>query len=197
MTSIQNQISNARQKGWLDYYREAAQFYGIPVEILLAKDSRESWLGLYPGLVGNGWIGSDGVSKGISQVNVEMWPFAKQADPNDIRAFVALGAEILKEELNRFSGDMNAALAAYNAGSSRVRNAINRGNNPDSVTTDGDYSKDVIDRSKEVRSILGGTSLVPLSIQEATKANLPIVSIGLLLGVATATIIKTNQKRTS
>lgn len=193
--NIQLQIEHARQKGWLDYYREAASHYGIPVEILLAKDSRESWLGTYPGLQQNGWIGSDGVSKGISQVNKSVWPYAEQTNPNNVRAFVALGAEILKEELNAFNGNMKAALAAYNAGASRVRNAINRGDDPDSVTTNQNYAADIMDRSKEIRRILGGTSLIPLQIQETTKAGFPYVAGGLLVAGVATTLYTTIKNR--
>lgn len=154
MIYLISHINFAKRNGWLPYYQEAAAFYGIPVEILLAKDSRETWLGSLPGLIANGWIGSDGVSKGISQINIEDWDFAKRTDPNDVKSYVAMGAQILKEELNRFNGNMKAALAAYNAGATRVRNALNAGRDPDSVTTKGDYASDIIERSKAIKQIL-------------------------------------------
>lgn len=183
--TIPQQIQNARAQGWLDSYFEAAAFYGIPVEILLAKDSRESWLGTYPGLQANGWIGSDGVSKGISQINSAVHPFARTADPNNVRAYIAKGAELLKDELDRF-GRMRTALAAYNAGAGNVIDAIDDGQDPDSVTTNN-YADDVLNRADQIRPLVGlseitvTASALP-SLKGYARKYAPAVAIAGLVG---------------
>ena len=184
MPTIESQISFAKNNGWLQHYYEAAAFYGIPVEILLAKDSRESQLGSLPGLQANDWYGSDGISRGISQINDQQFPFAKYTDPNDVRAYVAKGAEILADELDRFDGNMKAALAAYNAGSPRVSTALATGKDPDSVTSGKDYGSDVIRRSREIKQLLTGETSPMLIVSSgigAVKGNLPLI---LGIGVA-------------
>lgn len=181
MSYLLSHINFARRNGWLTYYQEAAAYYGIPVEILLAKDSRETWLGSLPGLQANNWIGSDGVSKGISQINMNAWDFAKQTDPNDVKSYVAMGAQILKEELNRF-GNMKAALAAYNAGAGNVRRAIAAGKDPDSVTTKGDYASDVLARAREIKKILAD----PEGYQASAVRKGAMINILALAAIGTA-----------
>ena len=178
--NIQSHLNYANSKGYLPYYQEAAEFYGIPVEILLAKDSRETWLGSFPGLAANGWIGSDGVSKGISQINKAYFSFAEHTDPNDVRSYIAKGAEILKAELNRFGGQMNKALAAYNTGAGNVNRAVNEGKHVDAYTTGQNYSQDVINRSNIIRSVITAGQL-PVQVSAAKfdgKVILAAVALG-------------------
>lgn len=171
MMSVVNQhIAFADSKGWLPYYQEAATFYNIPIEILLAKDSRESWLGSFPGLIQNGWYGSDRISKGISQINVRDHKFARETDPNEIRAYVAYGAQVLKAELIRYNGNLAAALAAYNTGPENVDAALEKGLPVDIYTTENNYSSDVLARAKEIRSVLNNGSL-PVSASTASLGN--------------------------
>lgn len=44
-------------------------------------------------------------------------------------------------------GDLKGAVAAYNAGTSRVKGAIASGKDPDSVTTGGNYASDALSRA--------------------------------------------------
>jgi soluble lytic murein transglycosylase-like protein len=53
----------------------------------------------------------------------------------------------LAERLRDFDGRVRPALAAYNAGTESIRGALKEGRDVDSVTTGGDYSKDVLRRA--------------------------------------------------
>lgn len=152
--TVQNHFQHAENKGLIPLYKSAARKYDIPVSILLAKDSRESWLGKYPGLAANNWYGSDGKSRGISQINVNTYPAARMIDGDSHKWFINQGAQALREELNRFNGNMKAALAAYNTGAGDVRSALNRGKDPDTVTTKGNYVSDILRRSEIIKDEL-------------------------------------------
>lgn len=164
-SQIAKQIEYAAKKGWLEYYKEASAFYNIPIEILLGKDSRESSLGTYPGLQNNGWYGSDGISKGISQINTKENRFALITDGNDVRAFVAVGASMLQDEYKRF-GNWKDALSAYNTGAGNVSAAIKKGIDPDQYTTGKDYAKDVLYRAELIKR-LSQNDEIPVSINAA------------------------------
>jgi len=167
--SILQHLAHARQIGVLPLYRQAASTYNIPVEILLAKDSRESWLGSYPGLKSNGWYGSDGKSRGISQLSVQTYPEAKmiQGDAHDW--FIDKGAQALRAELDRFNGNTKAALAAYNTGAGDVRQALQAGEDPDKYTTDKNYAADVLQRAQIIKGELGVIPGLSFSTEAALK----------------------------
>ncbi|MEO1023450.1 MAG: transglycosylase SLT domain-containing protein [Bacteroidota bacterium] len=154
MSNVEQHITHAQKNGYLPYYYEASTFYNIPVELLLAKDSRESGLGSYPGLVENGWYGSDGISRGISQINENVFRFARGTDPSDVRAYVAMGAQVLSDEIKRFNGNVKHALVAYNAGPDDVYDALDKNQDPDSRTTKGNYAADVLNRSNQIKRLL-------------------------------------------
>ena len=59
------------------------------------------------------------------------------------------------ELIRQFDGELQPAVAAYNAGASRVRSARAAGLHPDAVTTGRDYSSDVLKRMTTIESILG------------------------------------------
>lgn len=187
MSQIAQHIAFAQSKGWLAYYQEAAKFYDIPFEILLAKDSRESGLGSYKGLIAKGWIGSDGVSTGISQINKAAHKFALVTNPNDVRAYVAKGAEILRDEINRFK-NIRTALAAYNRGGTRIAKALKDRIDPDSITEGGDYAQDILSRSREAAQVL---KIVPSPLPGA-KANLSIWLVG-GIGLAALGVLKMRE----
>jgi hypothetical protein len=185
---IQSHINFANRKGWLKFYKESADYYGVPVEVLLAKDSRESWLGSYPGLISNGWYGSDGKSRGISQINQDVYPFAKHYDPNDVQAYVAKGAAILKNELKTFNGNLKNALAAYNTGPENVKLALSRNEDPDLYTTKKNYSKDVLNRVQLIRSLSNENS-IPITVPKSGFDGRVILG-----GVALLAILATAKK---
>ena len=138
------QYEHAARSGWLTLYEEAARRHGVRVPLLLAKDSRESCLGLcldsdFKGDNGHGW--------GLAQIDDRTWTeFTSSTDPRNHRAILSKGAEILRAEIDRFGGNERAGLAAYNTGPGRVRAALRRGLNVDTYTTGKDYSADVLAR---------------------------------------------------
>jgi len=170
--AILQHLEHARQIGVIDLYRKAARKYDIPVAVLLAKDSKESWLGSYPNLAENDWYGSDGRSRGISQLNVDEFPVAKMMDGDAHQWFINTGAKALRNELNRFNGNMMAALAAYNAGASNVRSALESGQAVDSVTTHGNYASGVLQRAEVIKQELSFLkSLLPVPISFGPGGN--------------------------
>jgi len=171
MTTLQAQeeLSTARRLGLLDDYREAAAETGIDVAILLGKDSRESRLtrALSPSCTGD-----SGFGHGISQIDSRFYPvFTEANDPCNHRAYAKEGARILAERLQEFGGRIRPALAAYNAGTQSVRGALEEGRDVDSVTTGGDYSKDVLRRADAFGEVIprdrASGPLIPLLLTGA------------------------------
>lgn len=184
--TILNHVDHAKGLCLLPVYKKAAKSTGIPVQILLGKDSRETWLGSYPGLAANGWYGSDGKSKGISQINVEQHPEANLMRGDAHEWFIRMGAELLKTELNRFGGNMKAALAAYNTGPGDVQKALHAGQDPDRYTTHGNYAGDILQRAKIIKKEF---------TQKALLKGIPGLLILLAGGRFIVEQIKQKQKR--
>lgn len=150
--SILGQLEFADRLGILPYFTEAANRYGLDEELLMGIASRETHMGR---LLKNS-LGDRGFGFGIMQIDKRFYPeFTSRVRPNDHRANIMKGAEIFAEELRRFDGNVQAALAAYNAGPGNVQAAIDRGLDPDTPTTGGDYGKDVLDRVKAIRELTG------------------------------------------
>jgi len=152
--SISPQIDFAVQAGILDYFVQSAKKYGIPVSILLAIASRESGIGTDPTYLANNFTGGDGHGRGIMQIDDRWHIFAKITAPNDDQANILYGAEYLKNLLNQFPYNKQAAIAAYNAGPGNVRYVLGIGQHPDSATTGKDYSADVLKRAKVIKQLL-------------------------------------------
>jgi len=144
------QIENARQSGYLPIYKRAAQQFGFTVSTLLAKDSRESCLGLcldasFKGDNGNAW--------GLSQIDRRFHPsFTSLHDPTDHEAVVLYGASLLRSDTNAL-GMLRGGLVAYNAGRDAVIDAQAQGLNLDVYTTGGDYSADVLTRRTQIERL--------------------------------------------
>ncbi|GEM_PF-619932 len=195
--SVLEHLDHARQLGLFPVYKSAAKKYDIPVQVLLAKDSRESWLGSYPDLASNDWYGSDGKSRGISQINTDVYPQAVMVDGDAHKWFIMRGAQLLRKELDNFDGNMKAALAAYNTGTEDVRSALQQGKKPNSVTTDGNYVSDVLRRADIIKKDLSMINKVlPIvgSMQAGFQGNVKEAALqsipGLLILSAGAYFVK-------
>jgi soluble lytic murein transglycosylase-like protein len=154
----------ARLARWAREIGAAALATGVDPFLLAAIMDRESLGGEYLKPRGPAGVGDGGHGRGLMQVDdryhasfvaalygrstLYLWQ-----DP----AFACLyGARLLEENMARFGGDELAAVAAYNASSTRV--SATRANLPpgaseaqrlaamDSLTTDGDYVSDVLAR---------------------------------------------------
>ena len=160
--SISAELTYVRLRGLIGYFEGSAKRYGIPLALLLAIASRESRMGLALSPDGTG-DGGNGI--GIMQIDRRYHPeFTGRHSPFDHQANIAYGAQYLAGLLQEFDGNTSQAVAAYNGGPSRVRTAIFAGLSPDSVTTGGDYSRDVLQRKQLIERLLGLSKATSLSL---------------------------------
>lgn len=93
-------------------FEEAARLYNVPANLLKAIGKAES--GFNASAVSP--VGAQGV--------MQLMPATAQAlgvsDPFDARSNIMGGAKYIAEKLNQYGGDIELALAAYNAGSGNV-----------------------------------------------------------------------------
>ena len=152
---LSQQLARARERGWIAFFAEAAQTFNFPVALLIAIASRETNM--------RNIIGDNGHGHGIMQIDDRSFPdFTSSPRAKDPRQNILKGGEVLNGK-RRFlsnkgvSGDllMRGSVAAYNGGESRVFTAIKEGRNVDSVTTNRNYSADVLARSGTFRELLG------------------------------------------
>lgn len=178
--SISTELTYLRVRGILGYFVLASERYGIPLVLLLAVASRESNMGL--GLDAN-WTGDHGYGIGIMQIDKRYHPGFTETHPNnDHQANINYGAQFLADLINVFNGEFRSAIAAYNAGETRVRNALRARLDPDQVTTGGDYSRDVLHRMEVIQSVMGLT--------KASSVAVYLLPAG-LVGLATYNYLKT------
>lgn len=94
-------------------FEEAARLYNVPAALLKAMGKAESG------------FNADAVSPAGAQGVMQLMPATARAlgvdDPFDARSNIMGGAKYIAEKLNDYDGDIELALAAYNAGSGNVR----------------------------------------------------------------------------
>src|SRR6056297_1522540 len=150
---ISSQLAYIRIRGLMGYFHDASVNHGVPVALLLAIASRESNMGL---ALDANFAGDNGNGIGIMQIDRRYHSgFTGRHAGSDHQANINYGAEFLSGLIRQFPEDRPAAVAAYNAGASRVRSALAAGLTPDAVTTGRDYSSDVMGRMTTIESILG------------------------------------------
>src|SRR6185503_11112216 len=140
----------------------AATQYGLDPNLLLRQARQES--GLHQGAVSP--AGAIGV--------MQLMPATAKGlgvDPNDVGQNIQGGAHYLRQMLDRYNGDYNLALAAYNAGPGRVEAYLKNGTALPSET------------QKYVAAIMGGNvpaaaagGSVPLASLPATQPDMPNVN---------------------
>lgn len=93
-------------------FEEAAQRYGVPLTLLKAVAKAESN------------FNASAVSSAGAQGVMQLMPATARSlgveDPFDARSNIMGGAKYIAEKLNQYDGDIELALAAYNAGSGNV-----------------------------------------------------------------------------
>ena len=177
VNDISFQLSYLQSTVGLSPFNTAAFRYGIERNLLLAVASRESHMGR---LLDANYLGDHGNGMGIMQIDRRYHPeFAMQIHPGDHTANIQKGAEILREELNRFNGDVYAALAAYNSGAGNVQRAIRYGLDPDYYTTGKDYAKDVLHRYEIINQLAEPTVADVASIDAVKFALLVSAAAGM------------------
>jgi len=160
--SISAELTYVRIRGLMGYFAKASRRYGVPLALLLAVASRESRMGLALSADGTGDRGN-GI--GIMQIDKRYHPgFTGSHIPLDHQANIDYGAQYLANLLRQFNRNTTRAVAAYNAGPNKVQTAIYAGLLPDSVTTGGDYSQDVMGRKQLIDQLLGLSKATSLSI---------------------------------
>lgn len=96
-----------------DIFKEAAERYQVPEQLLKALAKAESN------------FDADAVSKSGAMGVMQLMPKTAESygitDPLDARSNIMGGARCLSEKLQEFDGNVDLALAAYNAGSGNVR----------------------------------------------------------------------------
>lgn len=95
-----------------DIFREAAETYQVPVNLLMAVGKAES--GFNPDAV------SPAGAQGVMQLMPATAASLGVTDPFDARSNIMGGAKYLGQMLSQYNGNIELALAAYNAGSGNV-----------------------------------------------------------------------------
>ena len=163
--AVTQDLRFARALGLLPLFERAARETGVPLEILLAVASRESGIGRT--IVGRRWIGDSGYGVGIMQIDKRYHPeFTQRVRTDDHAQVIQYAARYLRKLYDQFR-NWRYAVAAYNAGPTRVRQVLEWGYDPDDVTTGRNYSDDVMRRAEVIRSIINPNpfrALVPAAI---------------------------------
>lgn len=122
------------------------------------------------------WTGDHGNGIGIMQIDRRYHrEFTSSTPNNDHRANVHYASKFLADLIGKFNGRLTPAVAAYNAGYTKVRNTISAGVDPNLVTTGQNYASDVLARKEIVESVLG--------ISKASTASmvlLPLIITGFI-----------------
>lgn len=148
-----NQFRRASALNWIAAFKEWAEHYSFPPEILVAIGSRETNL--------RNIIGDGGHGHGIMQIDDRSFPAWCQGKrwQSAIEA-IRMGAYVLSTKreraINKKVPDKDAlrvALASYNAGDHAIQDYFHHGN-PDLRTTGHDYSADVLKRAEEFKKLL-------------------------------------------
>ncbi len=109
--TVANTISSATS--YKDIFIEASKKYGVSYDLLTAMAQQES--GFNPDAV------SRSGAMGIMQIMPETAKYLGLKNPYDAYENIMAGAKYMAEKLKEFSGNVDKALAAYNAGSGAVK----------------------------------------------------------------------------
>jgi hypothetical protein len=148
----------ARLQPYGQFFRDAGETFGLDPYHLAAVCDRESGGGIYLKPATPAGVGDGGHGRGLMQIDDRHHKeFCAGADWMDPRKNIAKGAEILRDALKEFSGDLDAEFLGtcrYNAGLARISAALKKANADkisrrmaaDSCTTGGNYGSDVFRR---------------------------------------------------
>lgn len=118
----------------------------------------------------NNWTGDNGNGIGIMQIDRRYHSdFTSSHANNDHRANIHYSSKFLADLISKFGGKLTPAVAAYNAGYSKVRNTVSAGIDPNLVTTGQNYVTDVLRRKEIMESVMG--------ISKASTASIVLVPL--------------------
>jgi peptidoglycan hydrolase-like protein with peptidoglycan-binding domain len=142
----------SQYRQWLPYVNEAAKKYNLDPALLLGVMSRES--------NGRNVRGDGGHGRGLMQIDDRSWAswINSHQGGMDPKSNIMKGAEILRDNINYFHGNIRDGLAAYNCGAGNVNKALRNGLSPDAYTTGHNYSADVLKREATFKKELGGST---------------------------------------
>jgi len=185
MSQIQQQVTYAAQHGTLPLFIMIAAKYHLPPSLLMAVASRETAMGSDPYYLSHNFVGRDGKSVGIMQINRQYFP-NETSNPGDNRTIIDKSAQVINQLINTF-GNIQYAMDAYNAGPLNVQTAIKQGIDPDVITTGGNYGSDIIKRMNLFDQFFPGSKNAvtqrPVSIPVVSNSGIswkPIVGFALL-----------------
>lgn len=133
--------------------KEIADAVGLPCALVAAIGSRESQWGLLLTPEGPAGKGDHGHGRGLLQIDDRFHEFAKSGNWQDPHENISYGINLLASYADRLRtyyenmGLLKAAVAAYNCGTSNVKQATMNAHDVDFYTTGRDYSKDVLNRA--------------------------------------------------
>ncbi len=137
-----------RFQPYLPYVQAAARRYNLDPALILGVIDRETR--------GRNIVGDGGHGRGLMQIDDRYhgtW-LAGHDGGLDPESNIDYGAHMLRQNLDHFNGNTQAALAAYNSGVGRVDGLIAAGQDVDSRTTGHDYGADTIRRADRFRQLL-------------------------------------------
>jgi spore coat assembly protein SafA len=128
-----------------DEIMAASRKYNIPPEIITGVISRET--------NGQNILGDGGHGHGLMQIDDRYHSSFLRNNQNGLNpaSNIDYGTSILRDNLDRYNGNYNKALAAYNAGQGNVDRAVANGRSPDAYTTGHNYGADVLQRARYFR----------------------------------------------
>lgn len=142
-----------RAATYLSQIQAASAATGVPASIIAGLGDRETLWGLSSALSqpGPAGTGDNGNGMGLMQIDQRYNPLSNWQDP---QTNISAGAGIYSSYYSQLQSAgvdpsilTRAAASAYNAGVAGVLKAIQAGQDPDSVTTGGNYGLDVVSRA--------------------------------------------------
>ena len=132
------------------HFRVAGEEWTVDPLLLAAICDRESGGGVYLVPPDPSGVGDKGHGRGLMQIDDRTWvKWLRDHRWQDALTNIRSGAEILRGEMDRFAQTghgIECAIAAYNCGATRVREALARKAPVDTYTTQQNYSADVLRR---------------------------------------------------
>ena len=154
-SDLAEQLERANKLGWLEFFKEASNKVGMPLGLLLAISSRETNIRNIKGDGGHG--------RGLMQIDDRYHQEFLNANQGgmDPKSNINYGAGILAANFDRAkkaiedpTNRMRAVIAGYNASINKTIDAIRAGKDPDQLTKNKNYSRDVLARAAIFNQLL-------------------------------------------